>query len=153
LLESLVNNMTLPPVRFAHPVCQPVGVLFDDLHRLVRAAAVDDDVLQIRVPCSSTERMVFSRYFPWLKEGVTIVKRTGFGAEGSGRKTIGPGREAVGSGRDEAGSGLGAEGSGQTGATWMVIVISLHQWMRLKTQLPLQAIPWHCRWSGEPVPH
>jgi len=53
---------------------------------------------------------------------VTIVKRTGFGAEGSGRKTIGPGREAVGSGfgakgsgRDEAGSGLGARGSELTG--------------------------------------
>ena len=56
--------------------------------------------------------MVFSRNFPWLKEGVTIEIRTGLGVEGSGREAVGSGLRARGSGRDEARSGMTGEGSG-----------------------------------------
>jgi len=74
-LKPLVDGMTLPTVRLAHPVGQVLFVLPDDLHRLVRAPAVDDDVLKVPrfgYPSSMTDRMVLSRYFPRLKEGVTM---------------------------------------------------------------------------------
>ena len=41
--------MALAALRFAHPVCQLLFVLSDNLNAVIRAAAVDDDVLKIRV--------------------------------------------------------------------------------------------------------
>ena len=49
-LEALVDGMRLAPVRLAFPMGQVAFVFADDVHAAVGGAAVDDDVLQPRIP-------------------------------------------------------------------------------------------------------
>lgn len=41
--------MGLTPVGFAHPVSQPAFILPDDFCRVIRTAAINDDVLQVGI--------------------------------------------------------------------------------------------------------
>src|SRR5262245_6770090 len=47
--KALVNRVRLPAVRLAHPVVYPRLVLLDDLHGVVAAASVYDQIFKIRV--------------------------------------------------------------------------------------------------------
>jgi hypothetical protein len=47
--EPLVDGVALPGVFLTHPPREPVGVALDDVHAVVGAAAVDDEVFQVRV--------------------------------------------------------------------------------------------------------
>jgi len=50
MCKSFVNGMTLSSIFLTDPISQTRLILADDVHTAISAAAVNDDVFQVRIP-------------------------------------------------------------------------------------------------------
>src|SRR2546425_5488434 len=77
--KSFIDGVALTTVRLAYPVFQILLIFLDDVETIVRAPAVDHDILDIRV------LLIENREYCLFKIGTLIVRR---GDDGDARERI-----------------------------------------------------------------